>query len=441
MERIVANVSEHAHSSRGHWGDDLFGRAAYASFLTEYLTNKVRGPGGSFDRSFTISLDAGWGRGKTYFVERWAKDLREATPPHPVLEFNAWQADFAADPLLAFMGSLRAALDSEIKQVGLQKVLKERAQHELRKAFAGARRAVLPAAAVLLKGIAKQYAGVVWEDFEGQGEGAGEATADKLKDKSAAEAGRALDAFFVKAMEEQTERAAVIAAFKGSVRSVLKTLTEGGKRSLPLFVFVDELDRCRPSFAISLLEGMKHVFGVDGVCFVVSTNLEQLAHATRAVYGEGFDGANYLKRFFDVGYALPEVSPDKFTALLVNDGTFQRAFTSGMPRGAEREHEPESLLDVGGALAWVAEAFELDFRSQRQVFEVAAAAAAMAPAEPVALLWLFILAAFRHKSPAAFERLASSHESLSRQAFDQVWTSVATRDAKSTRHSCIRVGW
>ena len=64
---------------------------------------------------------------------------------------------------------------------------------------------------------------------------------------------------------------------------------------LPLFVFVDELDRCRPDYAIELLEGIKHLFGVPGVYFVVATNTVQLGESVKAVYGSGFDGVRYLK--------------------------------------------------------------------------------------------------------------------------------------------------
>ena len=69
---------------------------------------------------------------------------------------------------------------------------------------------------------------------------------------------------------------------------------------------IDELDRCRPSYAVELLEVVKHLFGVDRIVFVLAINRSELAHSVRALYGSGFDADNYLRRFFDVDFQLPE---------------------------------------------------------------------------------------------------------------------------------------
>lgn len=48
------------------------------------------------------------------------------------------------------------------------------------------------------------------------------------------------------------------------------------ERAQKLIIFIDELDRCRPSFAIEMLERIKHYFDDERVIFVVSLNKEQL---------------------------------------------------------------------------------------------------------------------------------------------------------------------
>ena len=48
---------------------------------------------------------------------------------------------------------------------------------------------------------------------------------------------------------------------------------------------VDELDRCRPSYAVELPEVVKHLFTVDGVVFVIAVNRAELTHSIRALYG------------------------------------------------------------------------------------------------------------------------------------------------------------
>ena len=70
---------------------------------------------------------------------------------------------------------------------------------------------------------------------------------------------------------------------------------------------IDELDRCRPSYAIELLESAKHIFSVDGVVFALSTNRQQLEASIKGVYGDSFSATDYLERFFDISFRLPSV--------------------------------------------------------------------------------------------------------------------------------------
>ena len=72
-----------------------------------------------------------------------------------------------------------------------------------------------------------------------------------------------------------------------------------------LVIFIDELDRCRPSFALEMLERLKHYFDDDRIIFVVSINKEQLTHTISNYYGVGFDSTGYLNKFFDLEANLP----------------------------------------------------------------------------------------------------------------------------------------
>jgi hypothetical protein len=70
-----------------------------------------------------------------------------------------------------------------------------------------------------------------------------------------------------------------------------------------LFV-VDELDRCRPTFAIEVLERIKHLFNVPHLVFLIGADLGQLGKSIKAVYGD-IDSADYLHRFLDIEVKLP----------------------------------------------------------------------------------------------------------------------------------------
>lgn len=79
-----------------------------------------------------------------------------------------------------------------------------------------------------------------------------------------------------------------------------------------MIVVIDELDRCRPSYAVELLEVAKHLFAVDHIVFVMAVNRSELAHSIKSLYGNDFDAQGYLRRFFDVDFQLPEPDREKF---------------------------------------------------------------------------------------------------------------------------------
>ena len=99
-------------------------------------------------------------------------------------------------------------------------------------------------------------------------------------------------------------------AFRNKLSEVAEELAKSSEGK-PLIVVIDELDRCRPGYAIELLEVAKHLFNVDRVIFILALDRAQLAHSVRAMYGSEFGAEEYLKRFFDVSFRLPdpEVAP------------------------------------------------------------------------------------------------------------------------------------
>ena len=98
-----------------------------------------------------------------------------------------------------------------------------------------------------------------------------------------------------------------IEGFRNKLQEMAKSLAVS--KSHPLIVMVDELDRCRPSYAVELIEVAKHLFAVDHTVFVLAVNRDQLAHSIKALYGNDFDATGYLRRFFDVDFHLPD--PDR----------------------------------------------------------------------------------------------------------------------------------
>jgi hypothetical protein len=93
---------------------------------------------------------------------------------------------------------------------------------------------------------------------------------------------------------------------KEQVDNILNNLLlEHGER---LVIFIDELDRCRPTFAVELLEQIKHYFDNDKITFVFSTNIKQLQYTIKKYYGEAFEAKRYLDKFFDLTISLNEIN-------------------------------------------------------------------------------------------------------------------------------------
>lgn len=88
-----------------------------------------------------------------------------------------------------------------------------------------------------------------------------------------------------------------------------EALNERGNR---LVVFIDELDRCKPSFTVRLLEQIKHYMHDERITYVLSINTEELQHTIKNYYGDSFDACRYLDRFFYLRINLPPVDKKKF---------------------------------------------------------------------------------------------------------------------------------
>ena len=75
-----------------------------------------------------------------------------------------------------------------------------------------------------------------------------------------------------------------------------------------LIVFIDELDRCRPTYSVKLLERVQHFFDNNKITFVFSVNLYELKNTIKKLYGPSFDGDRYLNRFFYSIISLPDAN-------------------------------------------------------------------------------------------------------------------------------------
>ncbi|MGL6523975.1 KAP family P-loop NTPase fold protein [Aeromonas hydrophila] len=117
---------------------------------------------------------------------------------------------------------------------------------------------------------------------------------------------------------------------KKSIEGWIEAVTGHTGKGSPTLVIIDELDRCRPSYAVEMLEVVKHIFDIPGVFFIISTDTEQLQHAIKVVYGSGFNAQIYLSRFFDARFTLQSAPLESVIQAHCNTMVFEQAYQNEM---------------------------------------------------------------------------------------------------------------
>lgn len=279
--------------------------------LIEDLTTML----GNLDGPGVVAIDAGWGTGKTTFLRMWAQHLRNEK--FPVVEFNAWETDFALDPFIALSTELTKTLTDVPGIAGRTPLAR------LRQATSDvANVAALPTARLLSAAIPL----------------IGRQLAQELSHSSTPP--------FETAVVEYAERQQAHQQFRQRLGEVASEVADGAD-GRPLVVMIDELDRCRPTYAIELLETAKHLFSVDHIVFVLCLDREQLGHSVKAVYGSEFAAEGYLRRFFDLDLGLPSPDREQFVnAAIASSGLYRHLRGRSEYQRSNWYSDPEAVVGV-----------------------------------------------------------------------------------------------
>lgn len=246
----------------------------------------------SIDDAYSIALNGNWGSGKTFFIKQtkmlyeafneytqmlneitdddrenikklWFKNVgklfKEKFEPqsHVCVYFDAWEHDNDTDPLASILYTISETATSAYK-------------------FEGERKYLDIASSIVSLASGRDYKPLL----------------EALKTKGITDTVKANTS-----MKEEINE------------YLVNLLPEHGER---LLVFIDELDRCNPQYAIQLLEKVKHYFSNEQITFVFSVNLEQLQHTIKQYYGNDFDSYRYLDRFFDLTIQMPKLNLNEY---------------------------------------------------------------------------------------------------------------------------------
>jgi hypothetical protein len=292
---LVTKPSPIQVSAESPFANDCLDRRESIENLTRMLFS-TSGP-------FVLCIDAAWGSGKTTFLRLWEAYLDQQDKHF--LHFNAWENDFAEDPLISFIGEIKEAIDTKKLEKGISTSASKQVER-LKRAGQQVLKRALPVAVKIASMGLMDVDEVTEQDL------------GNLAEKIAADQ-----------MNQYAARKDSVVKFRSELESFASQLSnEDGKDGdliEPLLFFIDELDRCRPDYAVRLLERIKHLFNVRGIVFVLALDKEQLQHSIKAVYGEGMNASAYLRRFLDLEYALPAPESRSLRTFVLNQIDMQSA--------------------------------------------------------------------------------------------------------------------
>lgn len=302
-------------------------RNDYGQFIADYITEENEG--------FVLNLNGSWGSGKTQFLKRLYSLLNNQS--HPTIYIDAWESDFTKEPLTVVSSELLSQLEKYSSVSG--------SDFDAVKSLLGK----------FIKGTAIAASGYV---------------SKKLLDDSATgiEAVKSLfektDADYISSIQKgYMEQIDAIKEIRTKLSLLAEILKQNHGQELPIVVLVDELDRCRPDYAIEMLEVIKHFFDTKHFVFVVATDTDQLCCSIKAVYGDDFDSEKYLKRFFHRKAQLP--TPDLKHYLAAGD---LREHISNLQGSLNLIPKLNGVrVDVPLYVELVANAYELDIRAVDQL--------------------------------------------------------------------------
>ncbi|MBB1398461.1 P-loop NTPase fold protein [Pseudoalteromonas sp. SG44-8] len=373
---------------------DKLDRARYATFLTRLLIQEgfdENRPQEEQKRNYVLNLNAEWGAGKTYFLKRWSQELKN----FPVVYIDAWQQDYSDDPFLTVIAGI-------IKQLSAQANFAITIPNRAASIF----KAVAPAIA---QGLTKKITGINLDELNtllfSDDEGGETENVESSKQNSSAFS-PAVKALAQNLIKEHEAKSKSIEVIKSKLAYWVSKFEQQEGKKLPIFVFIDELDRCRPSYAVEMLETIKHIFDVKGIVFVVATDTEQLQHTIKSIYGEGFDAKVYLGRFFNSRYSLKRPVLKDFLSVHSDTTKFESAYLES--KNIELLPCTETPEIALANISIVLDAFQVSARTAIQITERITAIIANLPSgKKVDVLVLAVLFCIYEKDLPLYEEIIS----------------------------------
>lgn len=248
---------------------DVLDRKDFGQSLLNLITKS--------ENELVISIDGQWGDGKSTFVQMWQGMLTDAEMPN--IYIDAFASDYIDDPFLAVASAITTYIDENKTEDNEEHPFLETAKEVGSRLLPwGTKIAVKAVTAGLINGSGIEQLVTVKKDIAND-------LATTTSD------------FVGKQLEAHKEDQQLFEDFKKE----LTKITDGKK----LVIIIDELDRCKPTYALGLLEKIKHLFSTKNVYFVLVMHKQELEKSIKCIYGD-IDAYTYLQKFIHIQTALPK---------------------------------------------------------------------------------------------------------------------------------------
>ncbi len=268
---------------------------------------------------YVLLLEDNFGMGKTHFSTRFTYYLRNCNID--TIYFSAWENDYIEQPFVSF-------------------------SKEIIKYF-------------------KQYESL-WDKFGNTSKAIFSLISNIIK--TTTEIGKAIEAVecFINNFIEHDD---YLLSFKKSLKDFIESLP-----NKKLVIIVDELDRCRPDYAMKTLEIIKHFFDIEGLFIIVPTNEHSLQKCVKALYGideedkQSLENEHYFNKFFTDKLNLYKPNYLNLVQTIITESSIQKLLDNGKMSLSDRYN---SLTTVQDKLAEFGNGFKLTMREMVNICEKA----------------------------------------------------------------------
>ena len=250
-----ANTTVKTFSEYDLLGLDSFGKSLKKHLIAEYPYT---------DGSLVVSLNGRFGCGKSSFLEMFKHQLEQEQ--HEVIYVNAWQNDFFDEPVVTLLSELIAYIEQK-------KGVSSKITEGLKKALLS----IVGGTAIVTNQVLRHTTGIDIREVD-------ELTEKEIENRDIANG----NAIFKEYLEKKS-------LFDKLNEALAKYISEIEKK--PLFIFIDELDRTRPDYAVSFIETLKHFFKTNGIIFLLAVDKQHLSASVKALYGSEISFPEYYRKF------------------------------------------------------------------------------------------------------------------------------------------------